>query len=440
MKAIRQRLSRSRSRLGIPQALCIACALAAGAAQAQECIPTPSGAVYWLAGERNFDDLAGFHNGQDVGSGVTFAAGEVGDAVHFDGNMQRIYTDTAYAEERAVRTAFTIEFWAQPTASMPSCEESNSGGCALSMPWAVFPEHGANSAPPGEENLAAGIGVAVGTNGVCAGEHSANLLPCLSRLDAPISGWTHVAVVVENRIPRIYLNGVLAHTGIASDREFVFASWTVLGSVGISGYGDYVGELDELTIYDRALGDDEIAGLFAAGSAGKCKPDCAVERTDDLWQGAEVTANTPLESDRADCMFGATDCAPEPTTTLFADGLPDGTVHSVEWQTATPVTLGSLGLYALHESVDAERSFRHVLVQAREIGGDFATIYESNVVVPYGQGTQGRELLRCPRVRPVHAQQFRAEFVQNGEGTSSGPRVAELDGIVHDPIFGNGFE
>ena len=81
-----------------------------------------------------------------------------------------------------------------------------------------------------------------------------------------------------------------------------------------------------------------------------------------------------------------------------------------------------------------------MLVQAREIGGDFATIYESNVVVPYGQGTQGRELLRCPRVRPVHAQQFRAEFVQNGEGASSGPRVAELDGIVHDPIFADGFE
>jgi hypothetical protein len=104
------------------------------------------------------------------------------------------------------------------------------------MPWAVFPEHGANSAPPGEENLAAGIGVAVGTNGVCAGEHLGEPAAVPVATGCAISGWTHVAVVVENRIPRIYLNGVLAHTGIASDREFVFASWTVLGSVGISGY------------------------------------------------------------------------------------------------------------------------------------------------------------------------------------------------------------
>lgn len=32
------------------------------------------------------------------------------------------------------------------------------------------------------------------------------------------------------------------------------------------------GELDEVSIYNRALSPQEIAAIFAAGQAGKCKP------------------------------------------------------------------------------------------------------------------------------------------------------------------------
>ena len=416
--------------------------LAAATALAQACVGTPAGAVYWLGGERTYDDLAGYHNATLVGPGIGFTAGMVGDAIHFGGNLEdRFYTDTTYAEERTLRTAFTIELWARPTAASVGCPESNSGTCAEGEPWAVFPEHGANSAPPGEENLAAGIGVAIATDGICVGEHTANLFPCLARIDMPLTDWTHVAVVVEDKTPRIFVNGSLVHTGTTSDKDFVFASWTVLGSVDIQGYGPYAGDIDELTIYDRALDAGEIAALFAAGTGGKCKPECVVERPDDLWQGALVTAHSPLQSDSPDCMFGATGCSPETDSLLFADGLPDGTVHSIEWQTATPVTLGSIALHAYHDAADnTQRAFRHVLIQAREIGGTFATVYDSDVALPYGQGPDGRELLRCPNVRPTHAQEFRAEFVQDGNTTFSGPRIEELDGIVYDLIFRDDFD
>lgn len=418
-------------------------AMTAAQAAAQSCIARPDGAVYWLSGDRNVDDLAGWHNATFVGPGVGYASdGVVAEAVHFGGALEdRIYTDTSYPEERAVRGAFTIEFWARPTATLTPCAESNSGTCGAAEPWAVFPEHGANSAPPGEENAAAGVGVAVGTDGVCVGEHTANLFPCLARVDAPVTGWTHVAVVVEDRTPRIYLDGTLAHTGAQSDREFVFASWSVLGSINIGGYGPYAGDIDELTIYDRALDVAEIGAVFAAGAAGKCKPSCAVDRDDDLWQGASIGAHSPLDSDRADCLFGATGCSPETDTLLFADGLPDGTVHFVEWETSVPVTLGAIALHAFHDAFDdTQRAFRHVRIQARGEGGAMTTIYESGIPLPYAQGDDGRELLRCVAVRPIHSGQFRAEFVQDGESAFSGPRVVELDGLVYDPIFADDFD
>ena len=412
-------------------------------AAAQSCIARPDGAVYWLSGDHTYDDLIGWHNATVVGPGVGYAEdGVVAQAVHFGGAVEdRLYTDTSYPEERAVRDAFTIELWARPATTLSPCAESNSGTCGQVQPWAVFPEHGDNSAPPGETQTAAGIGVAIGTDGVCVGEHAAFLLPCLARIDVPIADWTHVAVVVENNTPRIYLDGTLVHTGATSDRDFVFASWSVIGSIDIGGYGPYAGDIDELTIYDRALDVDEIGALVAAGAGGKCKPECAIDHHDDLWEHALVGARSALRSDRPDCLFGDIGCSPEPTALLFGDGLPDGTVQFIEWETPVPVTLGAISLWAFHDAFDnTQRAFRHVTIEARDSNGTMSPIYDSGIPLPYAQGADLRELFRCVRVRPIRSGQFRAEFVQDGEGIFSGSRVVELDGLVYDPIFAHDFD
>jgi hypothetical protein len=420
-----------------------ALAMLATEAIAQSCIARPDGAVYWLSGDHSYDDLIGWHNATVVGPGVGYAEdGVVAQAVHFGGAVEdRLYTDTSYPEERAVRDAFTIELWARPAATLSPCAESSSGTCGQPQPWAVFPEHGDNSAPPGETQNAAGIGVAIGTDGVCVGEHAAFLLACLARVDVPIAGWTHVAVVVENKTPRIYLDGALLHTGATSDRDFVFASWSVIGSVDIGGYGPYAGDIDELTIYDRALTAGEIGALVAAGANGKCKPECAIDHHDDLWERPTIGAHSALRSDRPDCLFGDTGCSPEPDALLFGDGEPDGTVQFIEWETPVPVTLGAISLWAFHDAIDnTQRAFRNVRIEARDSSGSMATIYESGIPLPYAQGDEGRDLFRCVRVRPIRSGQFRAEFVQDGPPGFSGSRVVELDGLVYDPIFAHDFD
>ena len=58
--------------------------LSARAQNTQLCTPPPPGMVAWWPGEGNANDIRGGNNGTPQG-GVTFPAGEVGQAFSFDG-------------------------------------------------------------------------------------------------------------------------------------------------------------------------------------------------------------------------------------------------------------------------------------------------------------------------------------------------------------------
>lgn len=410
----------------------------ADVARAQQCVAPPSGLLAWYRGERNADDAAGFHNGTPIAQSV-FVAGKVGEAFRTDGEDDGYVTDTTSAEQRGLRDTFSYELWAKPSAALGACSQAPSNNCSGSnLRWAIFPTHGDNSGPGGEFGQAVGIGVGIGTNGVCVGGHAAFEVSCLARIDTPISDWVHVVAVIENKQPRIYLNGVLVHTGVASSRQFVHASWEVFGS-GLS-LGRFAGDLDEVSLYDRALDDAEIAALFAAGSAGKCSDVCAAA-SDDAWQLAAITDHGALRpGSAAQDAFGATAGLPEPGNVLFADGQPDGSVSHLEWQTESPINLRGFSLSALHDSATiTDRAMRRIRLQARNPGGSFVTLFDGAIVVPYGPNA--RELRRCVDLRPMRAQQFRAEFTQDGAATFSGVRLEELDGFgLPDAVFRDGFE
>jgi hypothetical protein len=73
-------------------------------------------------------------------------------------------------------------------------------------------------------------------------------LPSPLVYSADIVGWTHVALVYSNKLPRLYLNGVLVHTGLPSTKGFVHPSASLGGSVQGLGYGNFRGQLDEVRI------------------------------------------------------------------------------------------------------------------------------------------------------------------------------------------------
>jgi hypothetical protein len=149
-----------------------------------------------------------------------------------------------------VEDTFTIAFWARPEGERTSTPEEASGVSGTKeQRYAVYPTHG-------QDTGRAGLGVSVGRNGVSVFEHASGHMPSLLVHDAPINGWVHVVVVVERRQPRLYLDGVLARTGVASARP-VFAG----GQVSPSDYGRYAGLLADLRIYKRALSEEDLRKL-----------------------------------------------------------------------------------------------------------------------------------------------------------------------------------
>ena len=85
--------------------------------------------------------------------------------------------------------------------------------------------------------------------------------------------WYHVAGVRGSNFTQIYVNGVLERQTNVSFAQSYTNLPLYFASTGES-YWDHKlkGRLDEVSLYNRDLGASEIAAIYAAGSAGKCKP------------------------------------------------------------------------------------------------------------------------------------------------------------------------
>jgi hypothetical protein len=101
----------------------------------------------------------------------------------------------------------------------------------------------------------AGAGVSVGTNGVSVYEHANGYMPATLVYQAALNGWTHVAVVYEDKNPRLYINGSLVRTGLTSPKNFVRLTPSNLGGMS---YGFFDGQLKDVRVYNGALSAAEI--------------------------------------------------------------------------------------------------------------------------------------------------------------------------------------
>lgn len=148
----------------------------------------------------------------------------------------------------SVSNTFTVEFWAKPTETLAPATESTSGSAGtLGQKFAVYP---ADISAPN-----AGMGISVGTNGVGVFEHSATYMPALLSWTGTLNGWTHIAVVYQNKQPRLYINGQLVRTGLTSVRDDIYPSYNFTGNV----YGAMPGNIDEVRIWNVARTQQQIA-------------------------------------------------------------------------------------------------------------------------------------------------------------------------------------
>ncbi|WP_055565380.1 LamG-like jellyroll fold domain-containing protein [Streptomyces atriruber] len=204
-----------------------------------------------------FDESSGGTANDPAGNtgtlrGPEWTAGAIGGALSFDGVDDHVAVARTAALAGLVNS-FTVSFWAEPRSPHQVDPESGDGTTGTSgQRYAYGPAQGGTLWGQGH----AGFGVSVGTNGVSVYEHSDNYMPPVLVHEAPILGWTHIAVVYEDRRPRLYVNGTLVRTRSAqSAMTSVHAAPDGLGGMG---YGFFHGRLDDIRVFPAVLSGDQI--------------------------------------------------------------------------------------------------------------------------------------------------------------------------------------
>lgn len=205
-------------------------------------IPPPEGLVAWWQAENTNEDLVGGLVGRFY-NGVRYqTTGAVGADFSFDGVDDFILTPLNVSPTVIAET--TWEFWVLPRGLNHPVRQpllcSEDGG----HDRAVVIETGATH-----------FGVFTGTGS-------------WTPVRADIGVWQHVAAVFSKDKILFYKNGVeYAYSGPRGDQTTTQFLWFGRSPASLTEF--FKGELDEISVYNRALAADEIRAIYAAGNKGK---------------------------------------------------------------------------------------------------------------------------------------------------------------------------
>ncbi|HYE65792.1 MAG TPA: LamG domain-containing protein, partial [Pyrinomonadaceae bacterium] len=218
----------------------------------------------WLAGDGNGNDLSGNAHHATVLSGATFVTGKVLDAFSFNGSSG------------AVRLPVT------------SMHGQFASGMTIDA-WVYALSHGADTVAGGAYGRTVGsntdtdgfaLRVRNGYPQVDIRLSGGNVLQIFGASPIPLNQWVHVAMTYDGAQIRVYVNGAQvgsqAASGVIKNGQnqstcFMVGNEPAGCGVQASGFG-WHGYLDEVEVLNRALTQAEVQAIFAADSAGKCKP------------------------------------------------------------------------------------------------------------------------------------------------------------------------
>jgi len=212
---------------------------------APPCASWPSGLVSWWHGESNAFDHFGLNNGNLTGN-ATYAFGRVGTGISTDGDGDMVLLPN---QPSLQLQNLTIEAWIRRGSSTVASFGAGGNGVLFGY----------------------------GNGGYLSYMNSGGRM-FFSKLgdNAVQSTWQiadtnlhHVAITKSNSTVTFYLDGTNV-SATSYGQSFVFSS-----PVGIGGRPDnldnsFLGIIDELAIYNRALSATEIESIQKAGASGKC--------------------------------------------------------------------------------------------------------------------------------------------------------------------------
>jgi subtilisin-like proprotein convertase family protein len=230
--------------------------------RAQNCNPPPSGLVGWWSGDGNANTLVGTNNGTLQGGATANGVGMVGQAFSFNGTSAYVQVpDSAVLRP----TNFTIEAWVQFSSL------NGTGNAQAGQQYIVFKQNTRSSYFEGyylgKERR--------GNNDVFAfavTSSSAAQAGVYSTTPISTGTWYHVVAARGSNFLQLFINGQSVGQTNVSFAQNYGTQPLFFGSSGQS-YWDrkFAGLLDEVSLYNRALSASEVAALYAAGPAGKCK-------------------------------------------------------------------------------------------------------------------------------------------------------------------------
>ncbi len=262
--------------------------------QPSGCTTPPSGLMAWWQAEGNANDAANLDGGTLDGN-VDFMPGEVGQAFNFSGTNSDVHIPASASLDVGAGSGFTIEGWINPASiSQPQP--------LLQWNTSPFFYYGVSlwiSLPP--TNGGSGPGCfSIDVNDYSSGHNVASTGQQLVQ-----NTWQYVAATYDTNSGTIalYINGVLlteTNIGIVTPatRQDLWLGYEhdqiaddVFSSIG-NGNAWYGGQMDEISIYNRALSSAEIQAIYNAGSSGKCAlpPTTVVIRPADLTAAEGETA------------------------------------------------------------------------------------------------------------------------------------------------------
>jgi uncharacterized repeat protein (TIGR01451 family) len=284
------------------------------------CTPTPAGLVAWWRGENDGHDLLGTKNGTFTSGPPEFTTGRVGQAFLFDGKSGYRVADSPDLHLQE----FTIEAWVKRASLSAS---------SLSTPPAGVIFGGS----------AGGYSLSIGADGTLFLSHlGLNNINGTGRITD--LNWHHVALTRAGTQVRFFLDaqdaGITSYAG-----TFTFDGAFGLGVAGqfFGGFNyAFLGAVDEVSLYSRALTPEEIKAVQLSRSAGKCYEDISVlaDSASQATLGGETTYDLRVDNHGTVPATGVVVTHPMPvgatfvsaTTAAGSVALSDG---AVRWEIGT---------------------------------------------------------------------------------------------------------
>jgi hypothetical protein len=248
---------------------------------APSCTPAPTNVISWWPGDGSPIDVVGSNNAIALAD-ITYPLGKVGKAFGFNG-FSRLIVSNSPSLNFASNANLSIEAWVKVLPSPPNASIANFDNVPLleKRSTAPFPPFdlidSGYSLSLWRGRLAFWLGpvprlVYPGDPGVPAADMFIATGP-----DLRDGMFHHVAVSLDRSITNggnLYVDGLLVLNFSAAASKYVLSNSAPVyigAPANTTSNAFFSGQIDELTLYGRALSASEVMAIRQAGAAGKCK-------------------------------------------------------------------------------------------------------------------------------------------------------------------------